>query len=462
MIRLFNTYVPGRTLLLGLSEACLIVFAFAAATAIWAGQDAELVLGYEGGLTKIALVAAVFLMSMYYLDLYDSLILTNRREIVVRLVQVFGVGTLLLSAIYFVFPQLQLGIGVFTIGLVFLALCLGFWRELFIVGVRSLGLAQRIVLVGAGSFAAGIAQELRRRPEVGLALVGYVDQADSASPMDGVKYLGGPEVLTNLVQVDKVSRIIVAMTERRQRLPIEELLACKTEGAMVQDGADFYEAIAGKISLDSLRLSWLLFSPGFRVSRLTLMQKRVASMLLSLVGMIVLSPVMILIAVLIRVDSKGPIIFKQKRVGKDGKVFTLLKFRSMYDGADAGDVHRPAIHNDERCTRVGKWLRRTRLDELPQLYNIFRGDMYFVGPRPFVPDQERELAEKIPFYRQRWLVRPGATGWAQVNRGYCATVEDNADKLAYDLFYIKNMSLGLDLLIVFKTLKTLLLGRGGR
>lgn len=462
MIRLFNTYVPGRTLFLGFSEACLIVFAFAASTAIWAGQDTELVLAYEGGLTKIVLVAAVFLISMYYLDLYDSLILTNPREIVVRLVQVFGVGTLLLSVIYFVFPQVQLGIGVFSVGLVFLALCLGFWRELFILGVRSLGLAQKIVLVGAGPFAAGIAQELAKRPEVGLALAGYVDQPNSVSPMDGVKYLGGPEVLTRLVQSERISRIIVAMTERRQRLPIEDLLACKTEGAMVQDGSDFYEALTGKISLDSLRLSWLLFSPGFRVSRLTLMQKRTASLLLSLIGLVVTLPVMIVVALLVRMDSKGPIIFRQKRVGKDGKIFTLLKFRSMYDGADAGGIHLPAVANDERCTRVGKWLRRTRVDELPQLYNIFRGDMYFVGPRPFVPDQERELAEKIPFYRQRWAVRPGATGWAQVNRGYCATIEDNADKLAYDLFYIKNMSVGLDLLILFKSLKTLLLGRGGR
>jgi len=161
-------------------------------------------------------------------------------------------------------------------------------------------------------------------------------------------------------------------------------------------------------------------------------------------------------------DSPGPIIFRQKRVGKLGTIFTLYKFRSMFDGADADQNHKPATANDDRVTRVGRWLRRTRLDELPQLYNIFRGDMYFVGPRPFVPHQEQELAKIIPFYNQRWSVKPGATGWAQVNRGYCATVEDNVEKLAYDLFYIKNMSMSLDLLILFKTVKTLLLSRGGR
>jgi len=171
---------------------------------------------------------------------------------------------------------------------------------------------------------------------------------------------------------------------------------------------------------------------------------------------------MLLIAVAVRLDSPGPALYSQARVGKDGKLFTLFKFRSMRNGADTDSNHTPATERDDRITRVGYWLRRTRLDELPQLYNIVRGDMYFVGPRPFVPNQERELAEKIPFYRYRWAVKPGATGWAQVNRGYCATLEDNSEKLAYDLFYIKNMSIGLDILVLFQTIKILLLGRGGR
>jgi lipopolysaccharide/colanic/teichoic acid biosynthesis glycosyltransferase len=171
---------------------------------------------------------------------------------------------------------------------------------------------------------------------------------------------------------------------------------------------------------------------------------------------------MLLVALAIRLDSPGPVIFRQKRVGKLGTIFTLYKFRSMFNGGMPADNHRPATANDNRVTRVGRWLRRTRLDELPQLYNIFRGDMYFVGPRPFVPEQEEELAKVIPFYNQRWSVKPGATGWAQVNRGYNATVEDNLEKLAYDLFYIKNMSITLDLFILFKTIKILILSRGGR
>lgn len=223
-----------------------------------------------------------------------------------------------------------------------------------------------------------------------------------------------------------------------------------------------YEKLTGKLPIESLRVSWLLFSPGFHTSRWLWLWKRMFSLTISLCLLVLFLPVMLLIAIAIRLDSPGRIIFRQSRVGKHGKIFTLYKFRSMYDGADSADNHRPAEEDDDRVTRIGKILRRTRLDELPQLWNILRGDMHFVGPRPFVPNQERELVKAIPFYNQRWNVSPGATGWAQINRGYCATIEDNADKLAYDLFYIKNMSISLDLLILFKTMKTLVLGRGGR
>jgi lipopolysaccharide/colanic/teichoic acid biosynthesis glycosyltransferase len=231
---------------------------------------------------------------------------------------------------------------------------------------------------------------------------------------------------------------------------------------MIQDGADVYEAVTGKVPIESLRLSWLLFSTGFRISRPLLVFERIFSLILSALVLTLMSPVMALIALAIRLDSAGLAIFQQKRIGQNGKVFTLYKFRTMADGADQDGNHRPAEATDERFTRVGRILRRSRMDELPQLFNILRGDMNFVGPRPFVPNQEEECLEKIPYYRQRWVVKPGATGWAQVNRGYCATIDDNQEKLAYDLFYIKNISIGLDLLILFKTIKILLLGQGSR
>jgi lipopolysaccharide/colanic/teichoic acid biosynthesis glycosyltransferase len=243
---------------------------------------------------------------------------------------------------------------------------------------------------------------------------------------------------------------------------MEQLLQAKARGITVDDGATFYEAIAGRVDLSSLRPSVLLFSDGFQVSALMLVIKRAVSVLGSIIGLTVTLPVMALIAALIRLESNGPAIFRQKRIGQDGRPFTLYKFRSMYECADLEGHVRAAEAGDSRCTRVGKWLRRSRLDELPQFFNILRGDMDFIGPRPFAADMEAELADKIPYYSKRWAVKPGATGWAQVRKGYNETLEDNIEKLGYDLYYIKNVSVGLDFLILLETLKILLLGRGGR
>ena len=277
--------------------------------------------------------------------------------------------------------------------------------------------------------------------------------------MPGIPLLDGD--IDELVERQGVQRVVVTMGDRRGKLPVEQLLKLKARGIYIQDGPDYYESVTGKIPLDSLRLSWLLFSPGFHVRTALQLYKRVFSLVLGTLAIVVTSPIMLLAAIAIRLDSPGPAIFRQKRVGENGRLFDIYKFRSMYDGSDKKDLT-PAEHGDTRVTRVGKWLRRTRIDELPQLFNIVKGDMAFVGPRPFVPEQEMECAEKIPFYKERWLVKPGATGWAQINRGYNVTLEDNQEKLAYDLFYIKNVSFGLDLYILFATVKTLVLGRGGR
>ena len=239
-------------------------------------------------------------------------------------------------------------------------------------------------------------------------------------------------------------------------------MAVKTTGLSVDDGTDLYEELTGKVWLGAFSISLLLFSRSFRRSSVRLFLNRTFSVFFAVIALIVASPIMLITALLIRLDSDGPAILRQTRVGENGRHFTIFKFRSMKVGADRSSTLAPAIRDDPRCTRVGKWIRRFRLDELPQLFNILKGDMYFIGPRPFVPDQEASLVCQIPYYRQRWAVRPGATGWAQVHRGYCSSMEDNADKLSYDLFYIKNRSIGLDLLTLFKTFKILLLGRGGQ
>ncbi len=278
----------------------------------------------------------------------------------------------------------------------------------------------------------------------------------------GLRRLGNVIELDDLVQRNQIDRIIVAMQDRRGRLPLDRLLELKKRGVRVEDGTHFYEEVTGRVSLDTLRLSSLVFSSDIHIGKATVLYKRFVSIVGSALALVVLSPLLALIALAIRIDSPGPVIFRQKRVGKDGDLFTLFKFRSMWENADSDGIPKPAETNDKRMTRVGRWLRRTRLDEIPQLYNVLRGDIDFVGPRPFVPEQEAELVAKIPFYQYRWTVRPGATGWAQVHRGYCATIEDNIEKLGYDIFYIQNISVGLDLLILFQTMKILILGRGAR
>jgi sugar transferase (PEP-CTERM system associated) len=464
VVRLFNVYYPTRVLILLAGEGLLVCASFILAAYARFGRDATLFLNFEGGYGQIALAAGVCLICLYYFDLYDTLIISNPREVLTRLIQVLGATCLIMAPLSYVLPAARLEIGVFLIGIITSGILLAMWRKLFMAINASPSLARRAVILGTGPQVLSLSKEIETRPEWGVRLAGYVgDPPQPPAALNGLVRLGGVDELIPLVERERASQVIVAMGERRGRLPVDALLKLKTRGVFVQDGADVYESLTGKVPLDSLRLSWLLFtSRGFPVSHVVLLYKRFTSILLSAMGLLLAAPLMVVIAVALRLDSKGPVIFRQKRVGQEGKLFDLYKFRTMHQGADPKGQYRPVQENDDRVTRVGRWLRRTRLDELPQLYNILRGDMYFIGPRPFVPNQEQEMAEKIPFYSQRWAVKPGATGWAQINHGYCATVEDNTEKLAYDLFYIKNMSIGLDLLIAFRTVKVLLLGRGSR
>ena len=459
MIRLFNAYFPTRTLLLTVTEALLVTLGFTVAVVWWAGtaSDAKIYLLYLNGLGRILLVVAVFVVLMYYFDLYDSFVLSNRREVVTRLVGVLGSAFVALAVLYYAFPEVSLGGSSLWIGVGIVAVAIPAWRRLFFVLNRSARFSERAIIYGDGPLATALMEEVTHRSELGVKIVGLVGQNTPTVP--GIPLLTGD--LDYLVERHGVQRVVVTMGDRRGKLLVEQLLKLKARGIYIQDGPDYYESVTGKIPLDSLRLSWLIFSPGFHVPTVMQLYKRVFSLVLGALAIIVTSPIMLLATIAIRLDSRGPAIFRQQRVGEHGHLFNIYKFRSMYDGSDKKELT-PAIHGDSRVTRVGKWLRRTRIDELPQLFNIVKGDMSFVGPRPFVPEQEMECAEKIPFYKERWLVKPGATGWAQINRGYNETLEDNREKLAYDLFYIKNVSFGLDLYILFATVKTLVLGRGGR
>ena len=460
MIRLFNAYFPTRTLLLTVTEALLVTLGFVVAVVFWAGtaMDANIYLLYENGLGRIGLVVGVFLLLMYYFDLYDSIVLSNRREVVTRLVGVLGCSFVSLSVLYYAFPEIRLAGTTLWLGVAIVGTTVPAWRKLFFVMNRSARFSERAVLYGDGPLARPLMEEISARADLGVRVVGFV--GPDTDLVRGVSRFEEGD-LEEIVAEQVIRRIVITMGDRRGKMQVEKLLRLKTRGVYIQDGPEYYESITGKIPLDSLRLSWLLFSPGFHVRAALRLYKRLFSLMLSSLAIIITSPIMLLAALAVRLDSPGPVIFRQKRVGEQGRLFTVFKFRSMYEGSDKKALT-PAEHGDARVTRVGKWLRRTRVDELPQLFNIMKGDMAFVGPRPFVPEQEEECAAKIPFYRERWLVKPGATGWAQINRGYNVTLEDNREKLAYDLFYIKNVSFGLDLFIMFSTIKILLLGRGGR
>jgi sugar transferase (PEP-CTERM system associated) len=459
MIRMFHAYFPTRTVLLTLSEAILLVAAFLLAVLVASGTtvNASIFLLYENGLGRIAFTVTVVLVMIYYFDLYSSMILSNSREVFTRLVGVLGCTFLALAVFYFAIPDVKLNGKVLWIGLLGASVALPAWRSFFFMLNRSPRFAEKALILGDGPLAGLLSYEISHRPELGVRVAGAVVHEMS---IDGVRTVNTCE-LTEFAKRTGVRRVVVTAAERRGTLPLNELLELKANGVQILDGADYYESITGKLSLDSLKLGWLLFSPGFRVGGLLRVYKRAASIVLASLALVILSPVLAVVALAIRLDSKGLVIFRQARVGEGGKVFMMYKFRTMYAECENGK-HDPATHGDSRITRVGKWLRPPRLDELPQLFNILKGDMAFVGPRPFVPDQEEDYAARIPFYRQRWLIKPGATGWAQINRGYNATLEDNKEKLAYDLFYIKNISAGLDLFIMLSTAKILLLGRGGR
>ena len=472
MIRLFNTYFPTRTILLTLTEAVLVTagFGFAVLFASGSAADARIYLLYENGAGRIALVVLVFLVLMYYFDLYNSAILTNRREVVTRLVGVLGTTFVALAALYYTFPDASLGEPVLWSGIVIVAVAVPVWRSFFFILNRSNRFAERTLIYGDGPLALPLIHRIAQRPELGLRVAGYVGSEEPEGSIPVVD----PNDVTDFVKREAIRRIIITMGDRRGKMPVGELLKLKASGVVIQDGPEYYETVTGKIPLESLRLSWLLFSPGFHVRPALRLYKRMFSLAFGMLGVVISSPLMLLSAIAIRLDSEGPVIFRQVRVGEFGKLFTVFKFRTMYvnqpppappkvkKGSQDDHIGTPAQHDDPRITRVGKWLRRSRLDELPQLFNIVKGDISFVGPRPVPPHEEEQCAAVIPFYKERWLIKPGATGWAQINRGYNATIDDHKEKLAYDLFYIKNVSIGLDIFILFATLKILLLRRGGR
>jgi sugar transferase (PEP-CTERM system associated) len=320
-------------------------------------------------------------------------------------------------------------------------------------------LNERVLLVGSGSMADTLVAELHRLADPGYELVGYV--GCEAEPQPGTKLpcVGVASELAAVASKQQARRIVVALDERRGRLPILELLQCRLSGMRVEEAEVLYERLTGRIAVQRLRPSYLVFSQGFTQGRLTFAVKRAFDVVATTIGVVVALPIALLVAIAVKLDSRGPVLFGQSRVGREGRVFTCWKFRSMRTDAEKAGPQW-AAKGDPRVTRVGRFIRRTRLDELPQLWNVLRNEMSLVGPRPERPFFVDELRKQIPYYMERLLVKPGLTGWAQINYQYGSSVEDALTKLQYDLYYIKNLSIWLDLLIVLRTVKVILLRRG--
>ena len=457
MIRLFNVYIPVRTLVLLIGEALIVLASFLLGAWYGLGQDTYLVLYFENGLYKIFGVTALVLLCSHWLDLYDTARLNTKGELYFRLLMVPGVLAFILAGIAYVRPNYLLGGGSAAVGLIILTIALFGWRLGFTWLVQLPILVERVYVLGTGERAQRVVLGLRQNPEIGVEIASWTGKMEGAVTRESVA-----AHLMEVVHKQKVHRVIVAMPDRRGTIPMPELLELRMQGVKIEEATSWLEKISGKIEVENLYPSWLVFGEGFRRSTTFILVRRAVSIVISLIGLILTLPLIPLIMLAIRLDSKGPVFYTQTRVGKAGRVFKVVKFRTMRQDAEAASGPKWAGDNDPRVTRVGKFLRSSRLDEIPQLWCVLKGEMAFVGPRPERPEFIEWLSKEIPYYGVRHMVRPGLTGWAQVKYKYGSTVEDSREKLQYDLFYIKNASIGLDLLIMFLTVKTVLLRRGAQ
>ena len=457
MIRLFNVYYPIRTLVLFGGEALLVLTSFLIA-AVWQHpEDSYVVLNYEGGYYKIIVATVAVLIFSHLFDLYEPARLNARGELYFRLLLVPGVLALTIAAVGYIFPRVLLGNNSVVLGLLLVTMALFGWRMMYAWLVQQPYLRERVYVLGMGERAQRLVNGLRSRTELGVEVIGWSGNVEGAITREAIA-----AHLMELMQSHRVHRVIVAMSDRRGTLPVLEMLQLRLNGIKIEEATSWLEKISGRIEVDNLYPSWLIFADGFRFSTSFLVLRRIIAILASGVILLVVLPVIPFVILAIKLDSRGPVLYRQKRVGLGSKVFYCYKFRTMRQDAEVDTGATWALDDDPRITRIGKFLRTARLDEIPQLWCVLKGDMSFVGPRPERPEFVEMLAREIPFYEVRNAVRPGITGWAQVRYKYGNTVEDSKEKLQYDLYYIKNMSLGLDVMIMFLTIKIVLLGRGAQ
>ncbi|MGD0730475.1 MAG: TIGR03013 family XrtA/PEP-CTERM system glycosyltransferase [Terracidiphilus sp.] len=456
MIRLFNVYYPTRALVLLLIEALLVGGSFLLAATYLLGPDTYIALIYENGILKIVGITVLTMLLSYYFDLYEPQRISGHWEIYFRLLLVLSVLSFVLAGIVYVFPDSYIAPHVLTAGILILGFSLFIWRWAYDWIIRLSIFRERVYVMGSGERARRMVDTLRFRRDAGMEVVA----GESNDSAEGLERFAA-DLRAFRRPGTRIDRVIVAMENRRGMMPVRELLDLRLNGVMIEDDSSMMERLSGRLTLEGLNPSTLIFTGGFNVKTSQQIVRRVVSVTVSFILLMICLPFIPFIMLAVRLSSPGPIFFRQTRVGLRGHPFSLYKFRTMRQNSEAkGAVW--ATKNDPRVTRVGMFMRKTRLDEIPQLWNVLRGEMGFVGPRPERPEFVQWLTSEIPFYDLRHLIRPGITGWAQVRYQYGASLEETKRKLEYDLYYVKHLSIGLDLLIMFETIKTIVLRRGAQ
>ena len=463
MIRLFRVFVPASTLTLLISEAILIIGAYVLAAYAVLEVDPTAYLLYDNGMLSILFVAVSILVALYLQDLYSDIYVKSSIALMQQLCLTAGSALLVQGLVSYVDRALRVPLRVMLLGSVVMLITIFLWRLFFgTFAIRVVG-RDRLLLVGSSPLLSDIARHSELHPEQGIRIVGYLDDSQEVgSELTGGKIIGRLEALQEVVDATNPSRIVVGMFERRNRAPMSALLELRFAGHLIEEAATCYERICGRVSVKELRPSQLIYSGELGPRRKSMRYQAIWNGIGAAIGIVVAFPLMILTALAVRFSSPGPALYRQTRVGLGGTSFTIYKFRSMRADAEAHTGAVWASKEDPRVTPVGRVIRKIRFDELPQLFNVLRGEMSIVGPRPERPEFVKTLAEQIPYYRQRHCVRPGITGWAQINYKYGDTLEDTLTKLEYDLYYIKNMSFSMDLYIIFHTIKAMLLSRGAQ
>ena len=458
MIRLFGHYVSKLYLLLGVIEFLVAFFSLLAGYYMrfsHRGPDfAEVpeALGYTALTYAVSMIISMMSVGMYQRGLPFT------AGLLVRIGLSFLIASVAMSVMFYLFPHLVVGRGIMAYAMLFTFVGVIGLRSLFVRLTESEAQSTNVLVLGTGRQAKMIADLEPRQP--GFRVVGYIPVNEQETDIPSSRWLPHDRRLIDIVLAHQVDEIVVAPDDRRLRLPVDEILDCKMSGTMVLDLLSFFEKETSRIKLDVLHPSWIFFSDGFRLSGLA--QKRGLDLLAGVSIFLLTWPLMLLVALAILIESKGkgPILFHQVRVGLNGEPFRVHKFRSMRTDAEADGVARWATKDDDRITRVGAVIRKTRLDELPQVFNVLLGEMSLVGPRPERPEFVEELMKEIPFYSERHRVKPGLTGWAQLSYPYGATTEDARNKLEFDLYYVKNASAFLDLIILLETVEVVLWGKG--